>query len=294
MHRQLKAGQLAARGVIAVFLGISAAACIFPVVHLLAMSLSSSAPVMAGQVTVLPVNLTFNSYDFVMKTPNFVNSFLVSVQRELLGIPVCLIMTILVAFPLSREKRAFRARKVVVVFFMITMLFSGGLIPLFIVVSGLGLIDSMWALVLPGAVNTFYAILLMNFFRELPKELEEAAFIDGAGQFTSLLRIYLPLSKPVLATITLFVFVGHWNAWFDGLIYMKSLDKYPLQSLLQTLVVNIDTKVFTEHTLSQLKYINNRTARAAEIFISMVPILCVYPFLQKYFTTGIVLGSVKG
>ncbi len=286
--------QRISKSVIAIFLGLIAAICIFPVIHLLAVSLSSSAPVMAGQVTILPVDFTFNSYDFVMKTPNFINSFLVSVKRELLGIPISLCMTVLVAFPLSREPRAFRARKVFVVFFLITMLFSGGLIPMFMVVSGLKLTNTMWALVLPGAVQIFNAILLMNFFRELPKELEEAAFMDGAGQFTSLTRIYLPLSKPVIATITLFVFVSHWNAWFDGLIYMKSQDKYPLQSLLQTLVVSVDTKLFTEHTLSQLKYINNRTARAAEIFVSMIPILCVYPFLQKYFTTGIVLGSVKG
>ncbi len=286
--------QRISKSVIAIFLGLIAAICIFPVIHLLAVSLSSSAPVMAGQVTILPVDFTFNSYDFVMKTPNFINSFLVSVKRELLGIPISLCMTVLVAFPLSREPRAFRARKVFVVFFLITMLFSGGLIPMFMVISGLKLTNTMWALVLPGAVQIFNAILLMNFFRELPKELEEAAFMDGAGQFTSLTRIYLPLSKPVIATITLFVFVSHWNAWFDGLIYMKSQDKYPLQSLLQTLVVSVDTKLFTEHTLSQLKYINNRTARAAEIFVSMIPILCVYPFLQKYFTTGIVLGSVKG
>ena len=118
--------------------------------------------------------------------------------------------------------------------------------------------------------------------------------MDGAGQWVNLWYIYLPLSKPALATITLFVTVSHWNSWFDGLIYMNSNDKYPLQSLLQTMVVNINTKIWTEHDIQMLKMINDRTVRAAEIFITMVPILVVYPVLQRYFTTGIVLGSVKG
>jgi len=134
----------------------------------------------------------------------------------------------------------------------------------------------------------------MNFFRSLPHEMEEAAFMDGAGHWTSLLKIYLPLSKPSLATIGLFIIVGHWNSWFDGLIYMNSNDKYPLQSLLQTTAVTISTRIWTEHDLQLLKMINDRTVRAAEIFVTMIPILLVYPFLQKYFTTGIVLGSVKG
>jgi putative aldouronate transport system permease protein len=149
-------------------------------------------------------------------------------------------------------------------------------------------------LIIPGAVNSFNAVLMLNFFRSLPKGLEEAAFIDGASHWVNLWKIYLPLSKASLATITLFVIVGHWNSWFDGLIYMNSNYKYPLQSLLQTTVVNINTKIWTEHDLQLLKMVNDRTVRAAEIFITMIPILVVYPFLQKYFTTGIVLGSVKG
>jgi putative aldouronate transport system permease protein len=157
-----------------------------------------------------------------------------------------------------------------------------------------GLIDRFWALIIPGALPVFNVILLANSFRNIPKELEEAAAMDGAGHWTILFRILLPMSLPVLATVTLFVAVGHWNAWFDGLILMNSPDKYPLQSYLQTVVVSPDPRMLTERDLALLKIISNRTTRAAQIFIAMVPILVVYPFLQRYFTTGVKLGSIKG
>jgi len=157
-----------------------------------------------------------------------------------------------------------------------------------------GLIDSFWALIIPGALPVFNVILLANSFRSVPKELEEAAAMDGAGHWTILFRVLLPLSLPVLATVTLFVAVGHWNSWFDGLILMNSPDKYPLQSYLQTVVVSPDPRMLTERDLELLKIISNRTTRAAQIFIAMIPILVVYPLLQRYFTSGIKLGSVKG
>jgi putative aldouronate transport system permease protein len=162
------------------------------------------------------------------------------------------------------------------------------------VIQQTGLIDSFWALILPGAVPVFNIILLANSFKSVPKELEEAATMDGAGHWTILFRILLPLSLPVLATVTLFVAVSHWNAWLDGLILMNSPDNYPLQSYLQTVVVNVDPRMLTERDLDLLKIISNRTTRAAQIFIAMIPILVVYPFLQRYFTSGIKLGSVKG
>ena len=175
-----------------------------------------------------------------------------------------------------------------------TILFSGGLIPWYMVIRLTGLIDSIWALILPGAVPIFNVILMINFFRNIPPALEEAAYMDGAGHGTLLWRIYLPLSVPVIATVSLFVIVGHWNAWFDGLILMNSPSRYPLQSYLQTIIINPDPKMLTERDLEILKVINNRTTRAAQIFIAMLPILVAYPFLQRYFTTGITLGSVKG
>ena len=162
------------------------------------------------------------------------------------------------------------------------------------VVRYLGLRDNILALILPGAVPVYFMILLMNFFRELPQEIEEAAYIDGAGYWTSLWKIYIPLSKPALATVTLFIVVGHWNSWFDGLIYMNSMENYPLQSYLQTTVIGVDFNRASLSNLASLAEVSDRTFKAAQVFVGSLPILIVYPFLQPFFIKGLVLGSVKG
>jgi putative aldouronate transport system permease protein len=221
-------------------LALLALLCLFPIVHTLALSLSSATAAASGRVTVWPVEFTLQSYQFVLENAAFGKSFSVSVMRLLVGTPINMILTILVAYPLSRSIGEFRARDFFVWFFLITVLFSGGLIPWYMVIRQTGLIDSFWALILPGAVPVFNVILLTNSFRSIPKELEEAAAMDGAGHWTILFRVLLPLSLPILATLTLFVAVGHWNSWFDGLLLMNSPDKYPLQSYLQTVVVNPD------------------------------------------------------
>lgn len=268
--------------------------CLFPVLHILALSFSSATAASSGRVAVWPVEFTIQSYEFVLDNPAFGKSFITSILRVLVGVPVNMVMTILVAYPLSRTRAKFRARTFFTWFFVITMLFSGGLIPWYMVIRQTGLIDNFLALILPGAVPVFNVILLANSFRSIPTELEEAATMDGAGHWTILLRILLPLSLPILATLTLFVAVSHWNSWLDGIILMNSPDKYPLQSYLQTVVVNVDPRILTERDLDLLKIISNRTTRAAQIFIAMLPVLAIYPFLQRYFTTGIKLGSVKG
>jgi putative aldouronate transport system permease protein len=277
-----------------VALAILATACVFPIVHVLALSLSTSTAAASGRVTLWPVDFTIQSYRFVTDTPAFGRAFAISVQRVLLATPLNMILTILVAYPLSRPRKQFLRRNFFVWFFLVTVLFSGGLIPWYMTIRLTGLIDKIWALILPSALPVFNVILLVNFFRNVPGELEEAAYMDGAGHWTMLFRIYLPLSVPVLATVTLFVIVGHWNSWFDGLILMNSPARYPLQSYLQTIIINPDPKMLTERDLEILKVINNRTTKAAQIFVAMLPILVVYPFLQRYFTTGITLGSVKG
>jgi putative aldouronate transport system permease protein len=268
--------------------------CAFPIVHTLALSFSSAPAAAGGRVMLWPVEFTTQAYRFVLGNPAFIRSFGVSLLRVLAGVPVNMIMTVLVAYPLSRSSTEFRARGFFVWFFLITVLFSGGLIPWYMVIGQTGLIDSFWALIIPGALPVFNVVLLANSFRTIPKELEEAAAMDGAGHWTLLFRVLLPLSLPILATLTLFVAVGHWNAWFDGLILMNSPAKYPLQSYLQTVVINPDPRMLTERDVALLRLISNRTTRAAQIFIAMVPILLVYPFLQRYFTTGVKLGSVKG
>jgi putative aldouronate transport system permease protein len=277
-----------------IVLAVIAMVCAFPVLHTLALSLSSASAASSGRVTIWPVEFTTQSFTYVLENPAFLRSFGISLLRVFVGVPVNMILTILVAYPLSRSTKDFRPRDYFVWFFLIPALFSGGLIPWYMVIRQTGLIDSFWALIIPGALPVFNVILLVNFFRNIPKELEEAATMDGAGHWTILFKILLPMSLPILATLTLFVAVAHWNSWFDGLILMNSPAKYPLQSYLQTVVINPDPRFLSERDLALLQMISNRTTRAAEIFIAMIPIMVIYPFLQRYFVTGIKLGSVKG
>jgi putative aldouronate transport system permease protein len=173
-----------------------------------------------------------------------------------------------------------------------TMLFQGGLIPYFMVIRGLGLLNTIWALVLPG-VAVWNIILLLNFFKEVPEELEEAALLDGASHWQILWKVYLPLSLPALATLSLFVAVYHWNAWFDGMIFMTDNANYPMQTYLRTVVINMNSATINMD-VSRVEMLSERSMRAAMIFVSIIPILIVYPFVQRYFIHGIKLGSVKG
>jgi len=267
--------------------------CLFPIVHVLAVSFSSNAAAAGGFVKLWPVGFTTASYEYVLTRGEFLDALLVTLQRVGLGVFVNMFLTILVAYPLSKEASAFRSRTAYAWIFVVTILFNGGLIPVYMTVKYTGLLDSIWALVLPGAVPVFNIILLLNFFRNLPKEMEEAAFMDGAGQWTTMWRIFVPLSLPALATITLFATVNHWNSWFDGLIFMNRPEHYPLQSYLQTVVVQQDLSDIASQDLDLLAEVNDRTFKAAQIFLGALPILLVYPFLQRYFVKGIVLGSVK-
>ncbi len=275
------------------FLCLLAVLCLLPLVHVLAVSFSANHAASAGIVKLWPVDFTTTSYSYVLGKQEFVRSLLVSVKRVILGTIVNMLMTVLLAYPLSKESATFKSRIVYVWILVITILFSGGLIPYYMVIKSVGLLDSIWALVLPGAVPVFNVILLLNFFRGLPKELEEAAFIDGAGYFRTLAKIILPLSTPSLATILLLTVVTHWNSWFDGLILMNSPEHYPLQSYLQTIIIQKDFSELTDLNAEALRDISDRTVKAAQIFMGALPILVVYPFLQKYFMKGIVLGSVK-
>jgi putative aldouronate transport system permease protein len=277
-----------------VFLIVLSLLCVLPLVHVFALSLSASTAALAGNVMFWPVGFTVDSYKFVLAKPEFVSSLWVSVQRVLLGVTINMMLTILLAYPLSKEVRVFPWRTFYAWFIVFTMLFHGGLIPLYMTVKATGIMNTLWALVLPNAVPVFNVVLLLNFFRGLPKELEEAAFIDGAGHLTALIRIYLPLATPALATITLFSAVNHWNAWFDGMIFMNSPGNFPLQTYLRALVIQLDfTQLNSDEMMRELQNISEQTTRSAQIFLGALPILIVYPFLQRYFTQGIVLGSVK-
>ncbi|PYI54985.1 carbohydrate ABC transporter permease [Paenibacillus flagellatus] len=278
-----------------VLLSAIALGSLAPIWHTFAVSFSDKASAAAGFVTFWPKGFNVYSYEKILDDPAFLNAFLTSVKRVLLGGAIQFLLTVLMAYPLSREPKEFRLRNGYMWFLVFTMLFSGGIIPLYIVVKSLGLFNSIWSLVLPGAVPVFNVILLMNFFRSIPKELNEAGYMDGAGPWFTLFRIYVPLSAPALATVTLFSVVGHWNAFFDGMIFMRSVELYPLQTYIQQLVVQLNVTQLANdpNKLDMLAKLSNKTLNAAKIAVSMIPILLVYPFLQKYFIHGIMLGSVK-
>ncbi|MDR0561738.1 MAG: carbohydrate ABC transporter permease [Spirochaetaceae bacterium] len=270
------------------------AVCVFPVIHILAVSLSSSGPASSGEVGLLPIGFSTDAYRYIASKIEFWRAFFVSIRRVGLGLIVNGVLTILCAYPLSKSSLRFPARKYYVAFFLVAMLFNGGLIPTYIAVAKTGVMGTIWALILPNAVPLFSMIVLLNFFRDLPGEIEEAAFIDGAGHWTILTGIYIPLSKAALATVTLFIIISHWNAWFDGLIYNNHPQGYPLQSYMQTVLVQADFSLLSLTEMELFANVSDRTVKAAQVFLGMIPVLAVYPFLQRYFTKGLVLGSVKG
>jgi len=279
-----------------IFLGIISLTCILPFVHILAVSFSSSAAVSGGEVSLWPVDFTLYSYEFALKGGKFFRALLVSLERVALGLLVNVGLMVITAYPLSKTKEKVAGRNIYMTYLIITMLFSGGLIPTYIVVSRMGLMNSIWALILPGALPVYNMIILMNFLRGVPAELEEAAFIDGANPITTLIRVILPIMKPAIATVSLFCIVWHWNDWFSGMIYIENPSRYPLQTYLQTLLRNFDEmmrKSGSDYT-TLLSMMNASTGRAAQLFLGALPVMAIYPFLQKYFTTGLILGSVKG
>lgn len=276
------------------FLILVAALCVLPLIHIIAVSFSSSTAAAAGYVKLWPVDFTFASYEFSAGREGFWRSMLISLERLAIGTPLNLLLTVMIAYPLSKESAFFRFRLGYAWIFFMTMLFNGGLIPWYITIKQLGLLDSIWALVLPGAVPIFSVVLLLNFFRAVPRELEESAVIDGAGQWTTLWRIFVPISKPAIATLALFSMVEHWNSWFDGLILMGNPERYPLQSYIQTIVIQLNFGTMSREDVLNMTLISDRTLKSSQIFLGSLPILAAYPFLQKYFVKGIVLGSVKG
>ncbi|MEK3792137.1 carbohydrate ABC transporter permease [Paenibacillus sp. FSL R7-0204] len=266
--------------------------CVVPLIHVLAVSFSGKSAANANLVGLWPVDFTVDAYTKTVANENFTRSIWVTLQRTVLGTAFSMGIVILAAYALSKENARFRRRNMYIWLLVFTMLFSGGLVPMYILIQKLHLMNSLWVLILPGAVSVWNIILLLNFFRAVPKEMEEAAFIDGAGHFRTLFSVYLPVSMPAIATLSLFTIVGHWNSWFDGLLYMTDHRNYPLATFLQSVIVQQDFSKVTVRP-EDLENISQRTVKAAQIFIGMAPILIVYPFLQRFFVKGIVLGAVK-
>lgn len=277
------------------YIFLTAVTCIslFPLLNILALSFSSNAAASAGWVTVLPVDFTLDSYAYILENPEFFRAFGISLLRVVIGSAIAMFVTILSAYAMSQDVTRFHARKIYRWIFLITMVFSGGMIPLFMVIRMVGLYNTFWALVLPTAVQPFNIILMQNFFKGLPYALTESAQLDGANHFQILFKVYLPISLPSLATVGLFIMVGHWNSWFDGMIYLSDTALYPLQTYLRNVIQSVDAAALDITTADALNQVNQRTVTAAQIFIAIIPVMIVYPFLQKYFISGMTLGSVK-
>ncbi len=267
--------------------------CLLPMVHVLALSFSDSVSAASNSVLFIPKGFNLAAYDTMFSNPIFLNAFFVSIYRTIVGTAINLAVTVIAAYPLSKENNELRGRKWISLFFIIPMMVSGGLIPNYLLVKNLNMMDTLWSLILPGCLPIGNVVLMMNFFRGINKSIFESAEIDGANDFTILFRIALPLATASIATITLFQMVGHWNEWFGATIYINDRNKWPLQTLLRQMLTNIDYSSFGAESLGKLRLLSDRSFRGAMIVFATVPILCVYPFMQKHFVSGITIGSVK-
>ena len=270
--------------------------CLLPLLNILAISFSGSAAVAANKVVFFPVDFTTAAYDKILEDNQFWRSFRISVTRVAIAVVLNVVLVVLMAYPLSKSKREFKGRNIYMNLLIFAMLFNGGMIPSYLIVKELGLLNTIWALILPGAVPIFSVIMVMNFFNGIPRALEEAAIIDGATPLQVLIKVYIPCSKPVIATIALFSIVGSWNDFFSGLIYMTKVENYPLQTYIQSLSVKLEDMLNSGGSISSLvntMEISSQNLNAAKIVVSVIPLLIIYPLLQKYLITGIVVGSVK-
>lgn len=257
---------------------------LYPFWHVFMYALSDSNQAMAGGLFLWPRDFTLRPVKMALSNKAFYTAFLNTVFRTIVGTAVNVVITAMLAYPLSRKR--FIGRNVIVMMVFITMLFSGGMIPTFLVVKELGLLDTRWALILPIAVNPFNLFVLRNFFMGIPESLEESARIDGAGPVQILFKIIMPISLPALAAITMLYAVGHWNYYFDALLYINTESKQVLQNHLRTLL-----SFFAMQDSSSL---SQESIKMASITISILPMLILYPFIQRYYVSGIMVGSVKG
>lgn len=268
---------------------------LYPMLHVVAVSFSNKYAVMANKISIFPKGFCLDSYEYVLEDGKVLKAFGNTVCYTALGVAVNVLMTILMAYPLSKEYLVGRAALIKLVMF--TMFFSGGMIPTFLLVKQLHLLDTVWSLVLPNAIVTMHLIIMINFYRSIPQSLYEAACLDGASEFLVLRKVVIPLSKASIASIALFCFMINWNDYYRPMLYLFDSNKFPLQMVLREMLLEaVET---TNPSSSSQIIIANRAitpagVKNATMVISMVPVLCVYPFAQKYFVKGVMIGSVKG
>ena len=269
------------------------AAALYPFLYLLARSFSVPEASFT-KITIVPQGFVWDNYMRVLRNSDIGTGFKNAILRTVLGTCINLAFSVLAAYPLS--KKYFPHKNFWTGIIIFTMFFSGGMIPSYLLIKRLNLLNTMWAMILPGAINTYNMIIMRNFFMSLPDSLEEAARIDGANDFVVLCRIILPMSKPIIATIALWSMVGHWNAWFDCLIYITEPSKQVLQVVMRRIVLEGTAQMLNPNSseFGANEIVNSENIKAATIMVATLPIVMVYPFLQKYFVKGIMVGSLKG
>lgn len=269
---------------------------LYPLIYIVSCSFSSGDALMAGRVKLLPVEFTLLSYKTVFEYESIWTGYLNSIIYTVVGTVISIVLTIFAAYPLSRDD--FRGGNILMKLFLFTMLFSGGLVPTYLLVRNLGLIDTMWAVVLPTAVNAYNMIVARTFFKQtIPKDLQEAAELDGCSDFKFFTKIVVPLSTPIIAVLCLWVAIGLWNGYFNPLIYINSEDKYPLQLILRRILlmaqVDFGNSAVDPRVVMENQYLS-QMLRYGTIIISSLPLMLIYPFVQKYFVKGVMIGAVKG
>ncbi|WP_019636000.1 carbohydrate ABC transporter permease [Paenibacillus fonticola] len=274
------------------FLAVFGLVAILPFIFVISGSFATDAEITKRAVFLIPTTFSLDAYKFIFSTDTIVRSIGVSIYVTVVGTIVNLFFTVTMAYPMAR--RNLMGRNTILNLVIFTMLFGGGMIPTYLVIRELHLLDTLNSLILPGAISAFNLIIVKNFFQELPPGLEEAAKIDGCNELGLLWRIVLPLSKPVLATFTLFYAVGHWNNFFSALLYINDPIKWPLQVMLRQIVMLSQSAGDISSMDPSFVQPPEQSIKMAVIVVGTIPILCVYPFLQKHFAKGVLLGSIKG
>ncbi|MDL2234275.1 carbohydrate ABC transporter permease [Ruminococcaceae bacterium OttesenSCG-928-L11] len=278
---------------IALFLLFVMFITLYPFLHVLAVSLSDPYAVMKNEISIFPKGINLEAYKAVAKTPSIWISYKNTILYTVTGTAINLALTTITAYALSKPK--LYGRRFFSAFFVFTMFFSGGMIPSYMLVKDLHLIDTMWSVILPIAISTYNLMIMRTSFQAFPAELEEAATVDGCNPIGILFRIVLPNSLPILMTIALYYSVTHWNAYFQPMLYLHTKDKFPLQILMQQILISGDTAFANASTsIDSSKLLISDTVKYAAIIVAVLPIVMIYPFIQKYFTKGVMLGAVKG
>ncbi|UNK16872.1 carbohydrate ABC transporter permease [Paenibacillus sp. N3/727] len=278
-----------------VMLSIVLIVVLYPLIYVVSASFSSSSAVLSGRVWLWPVEPTLEGYKAVFKNTMVVKGFMNTIFYTMAGTAINLVLTVMAAYPLSRKD--FQGRNVFMLLFVFTMLFNGGLIPTYLIVKDLGMIDTVWAMLIPGALSVWNVIIMRTYFQTtIPSELLEASQLDGCTDFRFLRSIVLPLSGPILAVIALFYAVGHWNQYFNAMIYLKRADLYPLQLVLRDILVQneVNIEMLGDAKTAAARQGLRELLKYSLIVVTSVPLLVVYPFLQKFFVKGVMIGSIKG